>query len=90
MADSYMARLIAERRKRLVASILGHAEREFWPQLRPEQREAFRQKVLSSVDEFSDLTRDILKVVSNDVVVNEHALELLERLHRDVTSLKRP
>jgi hypothetical protein len=37
--------------------------------------------VLQSVDEFADLMRDVLKVASEDVVLNDHALELLEALH---------
>lgn len=88
MADSQMARLIGERRKRLVASILGHAEREFFPQLTPEQQRDFRRKVLGSIDEFADLMRDVLKIASDDVVLNQHALDLLESLHsqqREIT-----
>ncbi len=81
MTDAHLIRLVVERRKRLVASILGHAERTFYSQLTPEQREAFRDKVLSSVDEFSDLMRDMLKVVGEDVMVNSHALDLIEAIH---------
>lgn len=84
MADSHMARLIGERRKRLVASILGHAERSFYKQLTDVQQSDFREKVLKSVDEFCDLTRDILKIVGEDVLLNQHALELIEKLHDDV------
>lgn len=84
MADSQMARLIGERRKRLVASIMGHAEREFFEQLTPQQRSDFRRKVLGSVDEFADLMRDVLKITGEDVMVNGHALELLEAIHRRV------
>lgn len=88
MADSQIDRLIGQRRKRLVATILGHAERELYAQLTKEQQVEFREKVLRAVDDFADLTRDILKVISEDVVVNQHALELLEALHRDVRELK--
>lgn len=84
MADTQMARLIGERRKRLVASILGHAEREFFDALTKEQQQEFRRKVLSSVDEFADLMRDVLKITGEDVVVNGYALELLENIHRKV------
>lgn len=81
MADAQLIRLITERRKRLVASIMGHAEREFYTQLSPQQQADFRRKVLGSVDEFADLVRDLLKVTGDDVVVNDHVLRLLEQLH---------
>lgn len=83
MADAHLIRLVVERRKRLVASILGHAERTFYAQLTPEQREDFRAKVLTSADEFADLMRDMLKVVGEDVVVNARAVELIEAIHHN-------
>ena len=86
---SHMARLVGERRKRLVASIMGHAEREFFDDLTVEQQQAFRAKVIGSIDEFADLMRDVLKVVSEDVVVNSHALELLEAIHHRQESIVR-
>lgn len=82
MADTQFARLVRERRKRLVASILGHAEREFYPLLSPEQQTAFRDKVISSVDDFADLVRDIIKVTGEDVVVNAHVAQMIEEIHR--------
>lgn len=87
--DSQMARLIGERRKRLVASILGHAEREFFTSLTPEQQRDFRRKVLSSIDDFADLMRDVLKISSEDVILNQHAVDLLESLHSQQRDLAR-
>jgi hypothetical protein len=81
MAESQIQKLITRRRQRLVASILGHAERAFYDDLTVQQQQEFRAKVLQSVDEFADLMRDVLKVASEDVVLNDHALELLEALH---------
>jgi hypothetical protein len=89
MADNHLARLVAERRKRLVASILGHAEREFYAQLTPEQQATFRRKTLGAVDEFCDLMRDILKISGEDVVLNQHALDLLNALHDQQQALVR-
>lgn len=82
MSDSQFNRLIRERRKRLVASILGHAEREFYAQLDPEQRAAFREKVIDSIDSFSDLMRDIVSVQGEDAIVNAHVVQLIEEIHR--------
>ena len=81
MADSHFVRLVGARRKRLVASILGHAEREFYSQLTESQREDFRLKVLDSVDDFADLMRDIIKVTGEDVVVNAHVVDMIERIY---------
>lgn len=76
-----MMRLITERRKRLVATILGHAEREFFDKLTTAQQQEFRRNTLQAIDEFSDLMRDVLKVTGEDVVVNGHALTLLQQIH---------
>lgn len=76
-----MMRLIAERRKRLVATVMGHAEREFFGQLSPAQQQEFRRKTLTAIDDFCDLIRDVLKISGEDVMVNGHALELLEQIH---------
>lgn len=81
MADNQLVRLIGERRKRLVATVLGHAEREFFGQLTAQQQREFRTKTLTAIDEFADLMRDVLKITSEDVAVNGHALELLEKIH---------
>ncbi len=81
MADSPMVRLLMQRRKRLVASILGHAEREFFHKLNASEREDFRDKTLDSIDEFYDLVRDLLKISSDQFVVNDEALSLLRQIH---------
>lgn len=80
MADQ-MARLITERRKRLVATVMGHAEREFFSQLTPQQQSEFRRKTLQAIDDFADLMRDVLKITGEDVMVNGHALDLLQQIH---------
>lgn len=84
MADIQLLRLVRERRNRAVASILGHAEREFYSLLTDEQREAFREKIMGSIDDFADFARDVVKVTSEDVVVNAHVVQLLEEIHREV------
>lgn len=81
MAESQMLRLLTERRRRLVASIMGYAERELFDQLSTKQQQDFRRKTLTSIDEFCDLIRDVIKISTQDAAVNDHALELLESLH---------
>lgn len=75
--------LLQAQRKRVVASILGHAEREVYPHLTPPQRQAFRLKVLSSIDVYHDLVMDLIKVYEgrDDSIVNEEALILLRNIH---------
>lgn len=81
MTDQMM-RLVTERRRRLVATILGHAEREFYDRLTPLQQKEFRTKTLTAIDDFADLVRDLLKISGEEVIVNEYALELLEKIHK--------
>lgn len=81
--DSRLASLVSVRRRRLVASIMGHAERAFYDQLTEEQQNDFREKVLQSVDDFADLMRDMLRVAGDDVVLNAHVIELLDRIHQN-------
>lgn len=81
MAEPQLIRLIGERRKRLVATIMGHAEREFFSQLSAQQQAEFRKRTLGAIDEFADLMRDVVKITSDTTVVNDHAIVLLEQIH---------
>jgi len=72
--------LLTRQRRRLVASILGHAEREFYPQLTERQREAFREKVLQAAAAFGDLATDLIRVQSSGVWVNDDVLEILAEI----------
>jgi hypothetical protein len=78
--------LLQAQRKRVVASILGHAEREIYPLLSPLQRTTFRNKVLTSIDVYHDLVMDLIKVYEgrDDSVVNEEMLRLLRGIHTDL------
>lgn len=88
MAD-VITELISEQRKRLVASILGHAEREIYADLTPEQRAGLRKKVLESVGVFSDFALDCVRASTKDWTVNEEALRVLNQVSRDVSRLHR-
>lgn len=89
MTESPMVQLLVQRRKRLVASILGHAEREFFAKLNPSEREEFRDKTLDSIDEFCDLVRDLLKISTETFAVNDEALDLLRQIHRNQQPTRR-
>lgn len=87
MADDLIRKLLAEQRKRVVGSIMGGAEQSpWWSKLTPVDQRAYRQKVLDSIGVFYDFTLDVLKV-NTDSVVNEHALDLIAEMHRDVRRL---
>ncbi len=72
-----MRRLLVTQRRRLVAAVLNHAEKEVYPHLSGPQREAFRTKFISAVDAYHDLMLDVLGSTQDDQVVNVDAIELL-------------
>jgi hypothetical protein len=85
MADSVVLRLIAEQRKRAIGGILSHAENsDWWERMSPKEQRELREKVLGSFGNFYDLVRDVVKVGSEDAVVNEHTLRLIQQIHARV------
>lgn len=88
MAEDMIRKLLAEQRKRVVGSIMGSAEQSaWWSKLTSVEQRAYRQKVLDSIGVFYDFTLDVLKV-GTDSIVNEHALEMIVEMHRDVRALR--
>lgn len=85
MSDMMM-RLVSEQRKRCLGAVLGSAESSpWWKRLTREEQIAYRQRVIDSVGTFYDFVRDVVKVGDDDMLRNEHALELLERIHTQVS-----
>lgn len=84
--DTLVVSLLIEQRGRLVASIMGHAERNLFADLSEAQKRAFRQKVLESVGVFYDFVRDLTRAnaavnQAEGVVVNEDAMRMLGEIH---------
>lgn len=78
MADDALRKLLVAQRKRLVASVLGHAERELYPRLSADQQKAFRSKVLGAVDAYHDLMLDVLGASEDPTtLLNAEAIALL-------------
>ncbi len=77
MAEDTLRRLLDVQRRRLVASIMSHAERELYPDLTPDQQKAFRSKVLSAVGSYHDVMLDILGTRDETELINLEAIELL-------------
>jgi len=85
MSSDFVRNLLIEQRKRVISSILTHAERNMFEGMSLPQQRAFREKVLASVGAYHDTCLDILKASVNDgSVVNAEALELLRDIHTQV------
>lgn len=78
---------LKRRRDRAVGTVLGYAEREIFPHLPSEKREAFRRNVLDAMNGYHDSVLDLVK--AEDGVRNDHVLEVLERLERRVIATGR-
>lgn len=71
---------LVARRNRVVGSIMGHAERELFPDLPDEKCEAFRALVRDAVNGYHDSILDLVK--AEDGVRNDEVVAVLERLER--------
>lgn len=84
-ANEYVKRVLVERRKRLVGTILGQAEKVVYPQLTRSQQDAFRDCVLRAVGSYHDVALDLLSASIDDGgMVNEEALRILTEVHSRV------
>lgn len=81
-----VTRVVTEQRKRCLATILGAAETSpWWGRLSKDEQVAYRSRVIEALNVFYDLVRDVIKVTDEDVVRNEHVVDLIERIHSQVT-----
>jgi hypothetical protein len=75
-------RLLAEQRKRCLATILNAAETSpWWPTLSEAQQNMYRDQVKTALAVFYDLTRDVVKVTEDDTNRNTLALDLIRAIH---------
>lgn len=81
----FVRNLLIEQRRRTVGTLMTHIEEKVYPRLPAAERQALRERVLSSVNAYHDVCLDILKSSVNDgSVVNEEALTLLAEIHNRV------
>jgi hypothetical protein len=73
---------LTNRRNRALGSILGHAEREIFPQLSTAKQETFRTLVRDAINSYHDSVLDLVK--AEDGVRNEEVVAALERLEASV------
>lgn len=76
--------LLAKRRDRVIAVILGCKERECDQFLPPEAQARLRKVVLDELNMFTDLAIDLAATKSNDFVVNELFHRKLDEIHEAV------
>ena len=67
------------RRDRALGSILGHAEREFYPLLSSQQQQQMRQTTIDALNSYHDSVLDLVKSESG-TLRNEEVLSLLSRV----------
>lgn len=67
------------RRDRALGSILGHAEREFYSLLTPQQQQQMRQTTIDAINSYHDSVLDLVKSESG-TLRNEEVLSLLSRV----------
>lgn len=90
MSEVVVMRVLAEQRKRCLASILGAAESAgWWNALGRDEQTAYKESVRGALGIFYDLCRDIVRVTEGDVIRNDHAVELIEHIHSHVVTERR-
>lgn len=88
--NEFVRAMLQEQRRRLVGSIMEYAETNVFPHLEDYEQRAFRKKVMQSVGIYHDTVLDMVKASVNDgFVLNEAALEAIERMHSDVRAVRK-
>ncbi len=90
MSNDFVRAMLMEQRRRLIGSIMEYTEQCVFPRLEEHEQRAFRKKVLQSVGVYHDTVLDMVKASVNDgFMVNEAALEAIERLHVDLRAVRK-
>lgn len=84
-------RLLAEQRKRCLATVLTAAETSsWWSHVSASDQDAYRGQVRTAIAVFYDFARDVVKVTEDDgsgSTRNDYALELIRAIHTQQTRL---
>lgn len=81
MADIWRS-FVGKRRERVVASIMGHVERQpWWKELTDRDRKLLRDKVLSSIGEYHDVILDLLRVIDDNSISSPEVVRILDLVH---------
>lgn len=78
-------RLLIERRKRCVATILGELEKDVLKpgNLPPARQKEIRSRIIEGIGSYHDTAIDLMRSVVGEAQVNEQALEILGRIDRN-------
>jgi hypothetical protein len=78
--------IVARRRDRAIASLLGVKEREVDQYLPPEVKARLRKAILDQLNDFTTLVLDVVRSLNSDssVVLNELYLQKLDEIHQSV------
>lgn len=80
--------ILAKRRDRAIAIVLGVKERECDRHLPPEARTKLRKVVLDQFNDLHDLSMDLIRSLdTGDFVVNEVYLDKLDAIYEKLSSL---
>lgn len=83
--DDAAKKILAKRRDRTIATILGAKEDMLDEHLPYEVQREFRKVLLDQINDFYDLASDILKSVQPEgVIMNEDFLEKIVQIHQAV------
>lgn len=84
-----LTEVIARRRDRAIAVLLGVKEKEVDQYLPPEVRVRLRKVILDQLNDFHSLVVDVMRSLDNgEVVLNDLYMERLDDLHREVGMIR--
>lgn len=85
MHNEDIKRVLAKRRDRVIAIILGTKERELDPHVSYEASMAFRKVIMDQMNDFYDLVLDLLGSIDDQaVVINQLYLDKIDEIFNAV------
>lgn len=89
MQQQLLSDILAKRRDRAIAIILGLKERECDPSLTPQSSGKLRKVVLDQLNDFHDLASDLIRSLDSDeVVLNEMYVERLDMISNQLSRVE--
>ncbi len=89
MQQQLLSDILAKRRDRAIAIILGVKERECDKSLSPASSSKLRKVVLDQLNDYHDLCADLIRSLdSDDVVLNEVFVERLDQISNQLTQVQ--
>lgn len=89
MQQQLLTDILAKRRDRVIAIILGVKERECDKFLNPQASSKLRKVVLDQVNDYHDLCTDLIRSLDTDeVVLNEIFVDRLDMISNQLTQVQ--